>query len=797
MDAGIHGSSQYDENKTSALRKDMSLQLPSIAHMKVPKKKLYLCGLPFCWPLWLQRFATAKWFLAVIGLFVLVQSMLVSGITSSVITTIEKRYGLRSAESGLVVSAFDIGSLIVVIFISYFGGQGHRARWVGVGAIFVAIGAVLFAFPQFLSSPYQPPQTVDALSFDFLCTANRTNTTEFQCEAQEANTLYLLLFVLSNMIMGIGSTPIYTLGSTFIYDSVPKDDASLYVSSLYAIGAVGPAAGYLLGGFFLTFYVDLGNTLSSGDPHFLGAWWFGYLVCAGLILFFSIFLLMFPMKLQMPETKLETPSAGTPMSPVSIITETTDSDVTVESFDTSLVSFGKNLKELPKAFLSLLSNSIYMCVTFSATLEFSIVTAFMTFVPKYLQSHFSANTVTSSIITGAILVPSAGTGILLGGYIIKRLKLNMTGCAQTALLSNLLSLLLFISVFFITCNMPGIVGVNSFINDPVSGIIMTGALSDCNIDCSCDDTIYSPICSEGKTFYNPCYAGCDSSYSDILNQTIYSNCSCIPSTNITFYPTAIEGKCKRDCQSALIPFLVCLFLVTMATVCAHTPSLMVTYRCVKNDERPFAAGIQFLFFRALAYIPAPIYFGTAIDGACLLWSGATDACDNGSGSCLLYDADKFRYIFFGVAFSLKVIACFFVFLSWMLCRRQHSQHTHTTRWRRMRKKNHIQKTKKLNGRQEGTSSASSLPDITISECVSQNGNGNQNTSIPSVVPSIATETMQSSSSEASMSSSGSQKSLVKSKNLNENSHDMLKLNVWSVDSYTSQKSLPSQAELSV
>jgi len=51
-----------------------------------------LCGLGFCHPLWLQRFATPKWFLAVIGFFVLVQSMMVSGITSSVITTIEKRY---------------------------------------------------------------------------------------------------------------------------------------------------------------------------------------------------------------------------------------------------------------------------------------------------------------------------------------------------------------------------------------------------------------------------------------------------------------------------------------------------------------------------------------------------------------------------------------------------------------------------------------------------------------------------------------------------------------------------------
>ena len=70
---------------------------------------------------------------------------------------------------------------------------------------------------------------------------------------------------------------------------------------------------------------------------------------------------------------------------------------------------------------------------------------------------------------GAILVPSAGSGILLGGYIIKRLRLNMTGCAKTALLSSLLSLMLFISVFFITCEMGSIVGVNTFVTDPVTG----------------------------------------------------------------------------------------------------------------------------------------------------------------------------------------------------------------------------------------------------------------------------------------------------------------------------------------
>ena len=48
---------------------------------------------------------------------------------------------------------------------------------------------------------------------------------------------------------------------------------SCFSAILYAIGAVGPAAGYLLGGFFLTFYVDLGSFLSSDDPRFIGAWY--------------------------------------------------------------------------------------------------------------------------------------------------------------------------------------------------------------------------------------------------------------------------------------------------------------------------------------------------------------------------------------------------------------------------------------------------------------------------------------------------------------------------------------------
>lgn len=61
-------------------------------------------------------------------------------------------------------------------------------------------------------------------------------------------------------------------------------------------------------------------------------------------------------------------------------------------------------------------------------------------------------------IAGVVLVPSAGGGIMTGGYIIKRLRLNMAGCAKVALVSNLVAIALFLSVFLIDCPANYVIG---------------------------------------------------------------------------------------------------------------------------------------------------------------------------------------------------------------------------------------------------------------------------------------------------------------------------------------------------
>lgn len=50
---------------------------------------------------------------------------------------------MNSAETRLILLSDDIGSILFVVFISYFEGKGHRPRWIGISAVFVAIGKIL------------------------------------------------------------------------------------------------------------------------------------------------------------------------------------------------------------------------------------------------------------------------------------------------------------------------------------------------------------------------------------------------------------------------------------------------------------------------------------------------------------------------------------------------------------------------------------------------------------------------------------------------------------------------------
>ena len=63
-----------------------------------------------------------------------------TGFTSVILSSIERRYRFSSTAAGGIAATFDSAVLVSVLFISYFGGKGHKPRWLGVSLLIQGLG---------------------------------------------------------------------------------------------------------------------------------------------------------------------------------------------------------------------------------------------------------------------------------------------------------------------------------------------------------------------------------------------------------------------------------------------------------------------------------------------------------------------------------------------------------------------------------------------------------------------------------------------------------------------------------
>jgi Organic Anion Transporter Polypeptide (OATP) family len=107
------------------------------------------CGLGRWAPRWMQALASKQAFLAVFCVTWVLQGMYYTYFVS-VITTIEKLFQIQSKTTGLIMSATEIGQIGSSLLLTYYGGQGHRPKWIAWGMVLFAVSSFRCSSPKYI-----------------------------------------------------------------------------------------------------------------------------------------------------------------------------------------------------------------------------------------------------------------------------------------------------------------------------------------------------------------------------------------------------------------------------------------------------------------------------------------------------------------------------------------------------------------------------------------------------------------------------------------------------------------------
>uniref|UniRef100_A0A672ZAL5 Solute carrier organic anion transporter family member n=1 Tax=Sphaeramia orbicularis TaxID=375764 RepID=A0A672ZAL5_9TELE len=554
----------------------------------------------------------------------------------STITQLERRFDIPSYLIGVIDGSFEIGNLLVIAFVSYFGAKLHRPKIIAVGCVLMSIGTFIIALPHFIIDHQKSSKTAVMQSSTYSCVYNVTKTDRkenMECLKGESNLSMWIYVLLGNVLRGIGETPVQPLGISYIDDFASEENAALYVGCVQTISVVGPVFGYLLGSLCAKIYVDIGFvkmetiSITPADARWVGAWWLGYLIAGVITLLSAIPFWFLPRSL---------PISG-PQSPEKCTPEQTN------------VCYVSSTDFIP-TLRTLLGHPVYLIYLCVTIIQLNSLIGMVTYKPKYIEQHFRQSASKANFLMGVINIPAVALGMFSGGLLMKRLKLNIMGAARFAFGTSLIGYILSLFFFAMSCENAKVAGVTLNYNS-LEGISYDkhSVFTTCNSGCYCSATEWDPVCGEnGITYVSPCLAGCTSSVGSGKN-TVFSNCSCI---GVDGNFTASTGQCpnKDDCDR-MFPYFLALSVITSFIISlGGTPGYMLFTTdicqlyfdicCLYGPENACVGSSASLCFESTAGIPAPIYFGAIIDTTCLKWG--QKRC-GGMGACRIYNTTAYRY----------------------------------------------------------------------------------------------------------------------------------------------------------
>ncbi|XP_007503617.1 solute carrier organic anion transporter family member 1C1 isoform X1 [Monodelphis domestica] len=634
---------------------------PSISEGKQPccgELKVFLCALSFVY------FAKA----------------LSEGYLKSTITQIERRFEIPTSLVGVIDGSFEIGNLLVITFVSYFGAKLHRPKIIGTGCLIMGVGTLLIAIPHFFMGHYRyekfsPSNSTTAISpclqehnkkIAFSVLEKSQSKVNTGCESETQTSMWVYVF-LGNLLRGIGETPIQPLGITYIDDHASEDNAAFYIGCVQTVAIIGPIFGFLLGSMCAKLYVDIGFVnldnlaITPKDTQWVGAWWLGYLIAGTLSLIAAVPFWFLPKSLLTQRDtnlmRLESRKDSISSSEKSkfIVENSKEYHIHYQERVTMLEMARDFLPSLKRLF----GNPVYFLYLCASTVQFNSLFGMVTYKPKYIEQQYGQSSSKTNFVIGLINIPAVAFGMFSGGLVMKKFRITLFGASKLYLGSLFFGYLLLLSLFAIGCDNSDVAGLSiSYQGTRQVSYYEQALLSDCNSGCTCSQTEWDPICGEnGITYVSACLAGCQSSTGSGKN-TIFYNCTCIGITESkSGNSSGIVGRCQKgnDCSKMFLYFLVISVITSYTLSVGGIPGYILLLRSISPHFKSFALGIYTLAIRVFAGIPAPIYFGVLIDTTCLKWG--VKKCGY-QGACRLYDSYTFRYIYLGLTMLLGTMSTF-------------------------------------------------------------------------------------------------------------------------------------------
>ena len=487
-----------------------------------------LCGIGHFRPRFLQKLASKKTYVFLYGCLGIIQSMMGTYL-GAMISTFEKRFGLKSRESAILISVNEIAH-VAFLFILPFGIKvKRRPLWIAVALFVSAMGCFMMGLP-YLITEHQYVDIYDEerhaikssslkaighssvgsirVASEMCGSRVHPDSLEKLCDVDGERKLDYIgfsLLVFGILLTGIGNCVHETFGLPYLDDNVSHEKTPIWMALVIMFKMnVGPALGFILAGACLKIYDDPSKSpgFDDTDPKWIGAWWIGPPFIGLLIILFSFPLILFPQRLPKPNT---------------------DSALEKEKSEES--EFVPNKAEFKTSMLRLLKNRLFIYNFFSNLFYAFGFKGLRVFFQKYIESQFQ-KTASKAALIGAGSVFASGIGIITSGFALSIFKPRTRVIAGWNVFAMTLIVMWTVVFGIIGCQAPAIHGEKA---DKSINLNAT-----CNSECDCPISRPEPICSRnGKTsFYSPCAAGCKGPMKTRFdhvkkkNLLIYTECSC-------------------------------------------------------------------------------------------------------------------------------------------------------------------------------------------------------------------------------------------------------------------------------